>query len=172
LESLGINLGLLASQLVNFTLLAVLLYLLLYKPVLRMLNQRKERIARSMADVDAAREGAAKAQQEYDRKVAEAQRKAQEIIAQAAQTGEQAGTEIKAAALREAETVRQQAREDAAQEKAQILADVQKQIANLSMLATERVLGQVVDSDLQRKLIDQFLAEMGGNAVHAGEAKP
>jgi F-type H+-transporting ATPase subunit b len=172
LESLGINLGLLVSQLVNFTLLAVLLYLLLYKPLLKMLDQRKERIARSMADVDAARAAAANAQQEYDRKMAEAQRKSQEIIAQAAQTGEQAGTEIKAAALREAEAIRQQAREDAAQEKAHILADAQKQIANLSMLATERVLGQALDPDLQRKLIDQVLAEMGGNGAHAGEAQP
>lgn len=172
MEKLGISLGLLVSQLVNFTLLAVLLYLLLYKPVLKMLNQRKERIARSMADVDAAREAAAKAQQEYDRKLAEAQRKAQEIIGQAAQTGEQAGGEIKAAALREADAIRQQAREDAAQEKAQILADVQRQIANLSMLATERVLGQALDSDLQRKLIDQFLAEMGGGAPGASEANP
>jgi F-type H+-transporting ATPase subunit b len=172
LEKLGISLGLLVSQLVNFTLLAVLLYLLLYKPVLRMLNQRKERIARSMADVDAAREAAAKAQLEYDRKVADAQRKAQEIIAQAAQTGEQAGSEIKTAAQREADAIRQQAREDAAREKAQILSDVQKQIANLSMLATERVLGQALDSDLQRKLIDQFLAEMGGATPNTGEAKP
>jgi F-type H+-transporting ATPase subunit b len=172
LESLGINLGLLASQLVNFTLLAVLLYLLLYKPVLKMLDKRKERIARSMADVDAARAAAANAQQEYDRKIADAQRRSQEIIAQAAQTGEQAGTEIKAAALRDAETIRQQAREDAAQEKAQILADAQKQIASLSMLATERVLGQALDPDLQRKLIDQFLGEMGGSAARAGEAKP
>ncbi|MGQ9768506.1 MAG: F0F1 ATP synthase subunit B family protein, partial [Anaerolineae bacterium] len=88
MEKLGINLGFFISQLVNFTLLAVLLWLLLYKPVLNMLNQRKERIAKSMADVDAAREAAARAQQEYDRKIAEAQRKAQEIIAQAAQTGE------------------------------------------------------------------------------------
>jgi F-type H+-transporting ATPase subunit b len=172
LEKLGINLGYLVSQLVNFTLLAVVLYLLLYKPVLRMLDQRKERIARSMADVDAAREAAAKAQQEHDRKVAEAQRKAQEIIAQAAQTGEQAGTEIKAAATRDAEMIRQQAREDAVQEKAQILADAQKQIADLSMLATERVLGEALDPDLQRKLIDQFLAEMGGNGARPGEAKP
>jgi F-type H+-transporting ATPase subunit b len=171
LEKLGISLGLLVSQLVNFTLLAVLLYLLLYKPVLRMLNQRKERISRSMADADAAREAAAQAQQEYDRRVTDAQRKAQEIIAQAAQTGEQAGAEIKAAAQREADTIRQQAREDAAQEKAQLLADVQKQIANLSMLAAERVLGQALDPDLQRKLIDQFLAEMGGNGSTAGEAE-
>jgi F-type H+-transporting ATPase subunit b len=161
LEKLGINLSLLVSQLVNFSLLVGLLYLLLYKPVLRMLNQRKERIARSLADVDAARASAARAQQEYDRKVAEAQRKAQEIIAQAAQSGEQVGTEIKAEAQREAEAIRLKAREEAAAEKARVLADAQSQIASLSMLATERVLGQAVDERLQRRLIDQFLTDLG-----------
>lgn len=161
MEKLGINLGFLISQLVNFTLIAVLLTMLLYKPILNMLNQRKERIARSMADVDAAREAAAKAQQEYDRRIAEAQRKAQEIIAQAAQASEKVGAEIKAEAQREAELIRQQARSEAAQEKAHLLTDVQSQIASLSMLATERVLGEAVDPNTQRKLIDQFLAELG-----------
>ncbi len=161
MEKLGINLGFLISQLVNFTLIAVLLTMLLYKPILNMLNQRKERIARSMADVDAAREAAAKAQQEYDRRIAEAQRKAQEIIAQAAQASEKVGAEIKAEAQREAEIIRQQARAEAAQEKVHLLADVQSQIASLSMLATERVLGEAVDANTQRKLIDQFLAELG-----------
>jgi len=161
LESLGINLSLLVSQLVNFGLLAVLLYLLLYKPVLNMLAQRKERIAASMADVDTARAAAAKAQQEYDRKITEAQRKAQEIIAQAAQASEKVGADIKAEAQREADTIRQHAREEAAQEKAHILAEVQSQIASLSMAATERVLGQAVDEATQRKLIGSFIAQLG-----------
>ena len=146
-------------------MLAVLLYLLLYKPVLNMLKQRRERIARSMADVDAAREAAAKAQLEYDRKIAEAQRKAQEIIAQAAQASDKVGADIKAEAQREADAIRQQAREEAEQERARILAEVQGQIAGLSMTATERVLGQAVDANMQRKLIDNFLAGLG-------EAKP
>jgi len=161
LEQLGINLGLLASQLVNFILLALLLYLVLYKPVLRMLNERKERIARSMADVDAAREAAAKAQLEYDRKVAEAQRKAQEIIAQAAQTGEKAKADIVADAHREADRIKQDAIADAEQQKVRALADVQSQIAGLSMMATERVLGQAMDEKTQRQLISNFLADLG-----------
>jgi F-type H+-transporting ATPase subunit b len=161
LESLGINLSFLVSQIVNFTLLMILLYMLLYKPITRMLNERKERVARSMADVEAARAAAAKAQQEYDRTIAEAQRKAQEIIAQASQIGEQAGGEIKAEAQREADAIRQKAREEAAQERAHVLSEVQSQIANLSMLATERVLGQAVDADTQKRLIDKFLAELG-----------
>jgi F-type H+-transporting ATPase subunit b len=161
LEQLGINLGLLASQLVNFILLAVLLYLVLYKPVLRMLNERKERIARSMADVDAARDAAAKAQLEYDRKVAEAQRKAQEIIAAAAQTGEKAKADIVADAHREADRIKQDAIADAEQQKVRALADVQSQIAGLSMMATERVLGQAMDEKTQRQLISSFLADLG-----------
>jgi len=165
LEKLGINLGFLISQLINFSLLAVLLYLLLYKPILNMLNQRKERIARSMADVDAARESAAKAQQDYDRKIVEAQRKAQEIIGQAAQQGEQTRSAIVADAQREAEAIRQKARDEALQEKAHILAEVQSQIAGLSMLAAERVLGQAMDEGTQRRLIGQFLAELGPDPV-------
>jgi F-type H+-transporting ATPase subunit b len=163
LESLGINLSLLVSQIVNFTLLMVLLYLLLYRPVLNMLHQRRERIARSLADVESAREAAAKAQLEHDRTVTEAQRKAQEIIAQASQTSEQVGSDIRAQAQRDAEAIRQKAREEAAQERDRALAEVQSQIANLSMLATERVLGQAVDANTQRKLIDQFLSDLGGS---------
>ena len=161
MEQLGINIGLLASQLVNFILLALLLYLVLYKPVLRMLNERKERIARSMADVDAAREAAAKAQLEYDRKVADAQRKAQEIIAAAAQTGEKAKADIVADAHREADRIKQDAIADAEQQKVRALADVQSQIAGLSMMATERVLGQAMDEKTQRQLISSFLADLG-----------
>jgi F-type H+-transporting ATPase subunit b len=173
LEKLGINLGFLVSQIVNFTLLAVLLYVLLYKPVLNMLNQRKDRIARSLADADAARDAAAKAQQEYDRRILEAQHKAQEIIAGASQAGEKVATEIRAEAQREAEAIRNKARDEAAQEKEHILTEVQNQIAGLSMLATERVLGQSMDGDTQRKLIDQFLAEMAGDGkASAGGSAP
>jgi F-type H+-transporting ATPase subunit b len=161
LENLGINLGMLVSQLVNFTLIVVLLTTLLYKPILRMLNERKDRIAKSMADVDDARAAAARAQLDYDRHIAEAQRKAQEIIGQAAQAGEKVRVEIEAGARREAESIRQKAHEEATAEKAHILTEVQNQIAGLSMAATERVLGRAVDQNTQRELIDQFLAELG-----------
>ena len=161
MEKLGINLGFFISQLVNFTLLAALLTVLLYKPILRMLNERKERIARSLADVDAAREAAARAQQDYDKKMVEAQRAAQEIIAKASQASEEVAAEIRAEAQRDAENIRRKAREEAAQERAHLLAEVQSQIASLSMMATERVLGQAVDANTQRRLVDQFLAEIG-----------
>jgi F-type H+-transporting ATPase subunit b len=161
LEALGINLPYFISQVINFGLIAILLTVLLYRPMLNMLQQRKDRIARSLADVDAAREAAARAQLDYDRRIAEAQHKAQEIIGQAAQTGEKVAAEIEAEARREAEVIRAKAHEEAAAEKARVLSEVQNQIADLSMAATERVLNRAVDQNAQRQLIDQFLAELG-----------
>ena len=161
MEKLGINLGLLVSQIVNFTLLVVLLSMLLYKPIQRMLRERRDRIAKSMADVDEARAAAARAQHDYDLRIAEAQRKAQEIIGQAAQAGDKVRAEIEADARREADAIRQKAHEEAAAEKARVLAEVQSQIATLSMTATEKVLGKAVDAKAQRELVDQVLAELG-----------
>lgn len=161
MEKLGINLSMLVSQLVNFTLMVVLLTILLYRPIQRMLAERRDRIAKSMADVDAAREAAARAQQDYDKHIAEAQRKAQEIIGQAAQAGEKVRAEIEADARREADAIRQKAHEEAQAEKARLLSEVQSQIATLSMAATEKVLGRAVDPAAQRELVDQVLAELG-----------
>ncbi len=172
MEKLGISPSYLISQLINFGLTLAILYALLYKPVLNVLRQRQERVARSMADADAARENAAKAQQDYDRHIADAQRKAQEIIAQAAQLGEQRRAEIEAEALKRAEEIRQRAHDEAVAERNRVLAEVQSQIASLSMMATERVLGKAVavDPAVQRRLIDQFLDEMDGGKAAAGSA--
>lgn len=175
MTTLGISLSYLISQLVNFILLALLLYVLLYKPVLNFLQQRQERIARAMTDADAASASAVKAQQDYDQRIAEAQRKAQEIIAQAAGIGEQRRAEIEAEALKRAEEIRQRAHTEAIQERDRILAEVQSQIASLSLLATERVLGQAVavDPGAQRVLIDQFLSELdNGNHKALPGAEP
>ena len=98
LRPISCEVGLLprTGGMVSFTLMVVILTALLYKPIQRVLAERRDRIAKSMADVDAAREAAARAQQDYDRHIAEAQRKAQEIIGQAAQAGEKVRAEIEA----------------------------------------------------------------------------
>ncbi len=166
--SLGISLSSFISQVVNFAILLALLYLLLYKPVLRLLHERQERIVRSMSDADAARESAVKAQHEYERRIADGQRKAQEIIAQATQQGEKLRADLRSEAMQEAEEIRQKARQEAIDEKNRIMAEVQGQIASLSMMATERVLSQGIDESVQRKLINQFLAELGDG----GKAAP
>ena len=66
MDKLGINLGYLVSQIVNFTLLAVLLYFVAYKPILRMLDERSARIKKGLEDAETASRRAAEMEQEFD----------------------------------------------------------------------------------------------------------
>jgi F-type H+-transporting ATPase subunit b len=159
LEALGINLGYLLSQIVNFTLLAILLYFVAYKPILRMLDERSARIKKGLEDAEVASKRAAEMEQEFERSVAEARREGQEIIAQATQVSEKARQEILDRAREEAQAQISKAREDIARERDQAMAELRQQVADLSVTISEKVLGATLDDQRQRQLIAEFLQE-------------
>lgn len=70
MEKLGINWGLLVAQLVNVILIVWLLSMLLYRPVLNMLNERTRRIQESLKEAEQVKEQLARANQDYDAKLA------------------------------------------------------------------------------------------------------
>jgi F-type H+-transporting ATPase subunit b len=159
LEALGINLGYLISQIVNFTLLAVLLYFVAYKPVLRMLDERSARIQKGLEDAEVASRRAAEMEQEYEQRMVEARREGQEIIAQATQMSEKARQDILAQAREEARAQVERAREEIARERDQAMAELRQQVADLSLTISEKVLAETLDEEKQRRLIAQFLEQ-------------
>jgi F-type H+-transporting ATPase subunit b len=159
LEALGINLGYILSQIVNFTLLAVLLYFVAYKPILRMLDERSARIQKGLQDAEDASRRAAEMEQEYEQRMAEARRGGQEIIAQATQMSEKARQDILAQAREEARTQIDRAREEISRERDQAMADLRQQVADLSLMISEKVLAESLDEDRQRRLIARFLEQ-------------
>jgi F-type H+-transporting ATPase subunit b len=159
LEALGINLGYLLSQIVNFTLLAVLLYFVAYKPILRMLDERSARIKKGLDDAEIASKRAAEMEQEFERRVAEARREGQEIIAQATQVSEKSRQEILDRAREEAQAQIQKAREEISRERDQAMSELRQQVADLSVTISEKVLGATLDEQRQRQLIADFLQE-------------
>jgi F-type H+-transporting ATPase subunit b len=162
LDKLGINLGFLASQVVNFTLLAVLLYVLLYKPVLRMLDARKERIQKAVADSERAERRAAEAEQEYERMIEEARKEGQKIIAQATETSQKVAADIKARAEAEAIEIKQHARAEADREREQLGAELRQEVGDLSIAIARQLIGATVNEAAQRELVAQFLKETEG----------
>jgi len=159
LEALGINLGYLISQIVNFTLLALLLYFVAYKPVLRMLDERSARINQGLKDAETASRRAAEMEQEFDRKLTEARREGQEIVAQATQMSERAGQEILERAREESRAQIERAREEIARERDLAMADLRRQVAELSIMISEKVLGEALDERNQHRLIAEFLEQ-------------
>lgn len=159
MEKLGINLGLLVSQIFNFTLLAVVLYFLLYRPVLRMFEERKARIRKGLEDAEEAARRRAEAEQEYERIVDEARREGQRIIAQATETSQRVAAEIRAKAEAEAEEIRKRAREEAERMREQMAQELRREVGDLSVAIARRLIGTTLDEETQRKLIEKFLAE-------------
>jgi len=159
LEALGINLGYLISQIVNFTLLALLLYFVAYKPVLRMLDERSARINQGIQDAEQASRRAAEMEQEFERRMAEARRQGQEIVAQATQASERAGQEILERAREESRAQIERAREEIARERDLAMADLRRQVAELSLMISEKILGEALDEQRQHRLIADFLEQ-------------
>ena len=159
MEALGINLGMLVSQIVNFTLLAVLLYLVAYKPILRMLDERSARIKKGLEDAEAASRRAAEMEQEFEQRMVQARKEGQEIIAQSTQMSEKAGQDILEKAREEARVQIDKAKEEIARERDLAMDELRQQVADLSLTISEKVVGEVLDEQSQRRLIAEFLEQ-------------
>lgn len=158
---LGINLGFLISQVVNFSLLMVLLYMFLYKPILRMFDERKARIQKGMEDAQATERKAAQAEEEFERRVAGATKEGEKVIAQVTAEGGKMREEILAQAREEARQLIEEAQEEIAQERQQAMDELREQVMDLSILITKKVIGEALDESTHRRLISEFLAEAG-----------
>ncbi len=140
LEAFGIQVPLLIAQAVNFGILFVGLTYLLYKPVLKTLDERQQKVAQGVIDADQAALKLATAGSEAQTLVKAAETDAESIVASA----RDAATLEKARIMKEAETRAATVARDAearAQEAAsEALRDSEKEIARLSILAAEKVL--------------------------------
>jgi len=159
LEALGINLGLLISQIFNFTLLAVLLYFVAYKPILRMLDERSERIKKGLEDAEIASRRAAEMEQEFEQRMTEARQEGQEIIAQAIQRSERHRQEILEEARTQARAEIEKAKEVIVRERELAMEELRREVADLSLTISKKVIGEALDEPSQRRLIAQFLEE-------------
>ena len=161
MDALGIDVNRLLLQIVNFGILALLLQMLLYKPVLKLLGERREKIRKGLEDAEAAKAALAGAQADYEKRLEEARKEAQGIVAQAGQVSERAREEILAEARAEAQKVVAEAREEIDYERKRVLAELRLEVASLAVLAAGRVINRQLDEATHRQLIQDFLAETG-----------
>jgi F-type H+-transporting ATPase subunit b len=166
LDQLGITWPLLLSQIFNFLLLIVILRAVLYEPVLKMLTQRKDRIAQSMREAERVAAAAQEAEADKAKVLDGARREAQEIRSQAARDAEKIAQEIRSRAEQEATDIRIKSQEDAQKQVAVAMSDANKQIAELAILATEQLLGrELAKKDEQARFVTEFLARQNGGAA-------
>jgi F-type H+-transporting ATPase subunit b len=163
LKPLGIDPALLIAYLINFVILFFLLRLFLYRPVLNMLAERRQKIQESLEQANKARQQAEVERTEFQRELEQARKTSQEATARVVQETEKMREAILAEAREEAEQIREQARQQIEVERQQAMADLQRQVADLAVELARKVIGQTVtvNEQAQRQLISQFLSEVG-----------
>ena len=161
MEALGISLFGLIAYAINFTILVVLLRVLLYRPVKQLLDNRKQRIAEGLDAAERAAADAAEQRAGFERELDEARGTAQAEVAKLAQQAEQVRHEVLQAAEQEAAEIKARAREEMEQERRQAAAELEQQAAELAMAISRKVVGAALDQAAQRRLVDQFVGELG-----------
>jgi F-type H+-transporting ATPase subunit b len=161
LEGLGINLMYLIAQIINLVLLFILLRKLLFKRFQTTLDERSARIQKGLEDAEIAGKRAAEAEEAYQERIEQTERERRAILAKATQEGEKIKEEIMAKAQEEAQQLVLEAQADIERQREQATSELRKQVADLTLLATTRVIGQALDEGTHRRLIDEVLAEIG-----------
>jgi F-type H+-transporting ATPase subunit b len=165
LGALGVNGPFLLSQIINFLILFLALRFLLWKPMLKMLNERKQRIAQGLEDAEQARKNRERAQAEYEERIKQAEQEREEILARATEEGEQASAETLAQARAQAERIVAEGKETVEQERQQVLVELRSQVAALSIAAANKLVGEALDEQRQRRLIDEFFSGIKAGRV-------
>lgn len=159
-SKLGINPILLITQIVNFLILLFLLKKFLYKPILGILEKRRNYIKESMKKADEAVKEKKEMEKEREKKLRELRTKSEEIINQAKLAGEVRRKEIIEKAEKEAQEILSKAKKEIASEKEKIMEEVRLKTTDLALLAVSRVLKKGIDIKLQQELIQDALTEL------------
>ncbi len=160
IAALGINVVGLAAQIVNFSLLALLLYVVAYKPVTAMLDQRAQRIKESMEQADEAKRELARTREDYAAEMKRARIEAQEIIARAIAEGERLREAARNEGRREADAFLDRARAQIDRDREEASRELRAQVAQLALLAAGRVVSKTFDKDDHYRLIDEVLRDL------------
>ncbi len=159
MDALGISVSGLVTQIVSFLILLAALYVLLYKPLLRMLDQRSDRIRESLETAEKANEEAARSSEDMERQLQEARAEGQSMIEQAREVAERYREEELAKARDEIDGERKRAQADIQRERDSAIEDLRGEFAGLAISAAERIVSKSLDESAHRDLIDQVLDE-------------
>jgi F-type H+-transporting ATPase subunit b len=162
LSELGINLPSLLAQLVNFALLLGLLYLVAYKPIMKKLDERSNKIKESMEQTEQIKKQAEQAEEGFKARVEEASQQGQLIIDRATRTSEEIRQKARREASEEAEALLARARAEIRRERDEVIDELRREYADLTIMAAEKIIERSLDKKAHRQIIDKVLEESQG----------
>lgn len=149
-----------------FTLINTLIILLLYRfflhnPVMKILEERKEKIGSEMKAAEDAQAEAESVKAEYTAKLKESKEEAAQIVSAAVKRAGERENQIIAEAQQEAAKLKQKAEESIELEKKKAINEIKDQISDIVIMASEKVCEKEISKSDNEALINKFIAEVG-----------
>src|SRR5215212_1475813 len=154
------DVGLMIWTLVVFGLSMFVLAKFAFPRIAEALDKRQRAIEDSIDTAERTRQQADELLAEYRQRLTEARSQADEIVARARRTGEHAEAESLAEARRKREELMDQTRREIEAETNRAIAEIRNQVADLTVLATEKVTRKSLTDADQRKLVDDAISEL------------
>jgi F-type H+-transporting ATPase subunit b len=165
------GIGLMIWTLVVFGVSLYILGKVAFPRIAEALDKRQKAIEDSIETAERIRTEAGELLEEYRERLAEARGQADEIVARARKTGEAHENEVLVEAKAKREEMMEQTRRDIEAETRRAIQEIRKEVADLTVAATERVTRKSLTEDDQKRLVEEALAELDFNALAAGEER-
>src|SRR3954453_1330543 len=165
------NVGLMIWTLLVFGISMFILAKLAFPRIAEALDKRQRAIEESIETSQRVRHEAEELLDEYRQRLAEARGQADDIVARARKTGEAHENEVLAEARGKREEMMEQTRRDIETETRRAIQEIRKEVADLTVAATEKVTRKSLTEDDQKRLVEEALAELDFNALAAGEER-
>jgi F-type H+-transporting ATPase subunit b len=162
------SLGLMIWTLLAFGITLYLLNKLAFPRIAEALDRRRVAIEESIASAERSKQEADALLEEYRARLREAREQAEDIVARSRKAAENLQEETKAQATRQREELLAAARRDIEHETRRALDELRKEVADLTVAATEKITRRSLDSEDHRRLIEEALSEVDFSAL-AGE---
>ena len=158
---MSINVSELIWAIINFAILLAVLIKFLYKPLVRMLDDRKNSIEESLRAAEDARKETELTKQSLQAEIVKARQQAAELVAAAEKASEEAKKEILAKAENDAKALIERAKAEIEREKADAIAQIKEEIGSMAIAAATKIIKGEMNPALQKELADKYIDEVG-----------
>lgn len=148
------------AQIINFLVLAAILAKFAYKPLLKALEERRERIANDLKNAQQERTAAEQLRREYQEQMAQARSQAQAIIDKATKAAEQMSTDILEAARAENAKMLKMAQDEIALQTDKAISELRTEVVSMTLAVTAKIIGQNLNKETNAKMVADFIDKL------------
>lgn len=159
-HKLGVEWKLVLAQIVNFVILLFLLKRFLYKPLINLMNNRRQKIVEGLEKAKKGEEEFQKIQELREKELAKVQKEAEVIIAKAKDVGDKKQQEILKEAEEKTKKIIEEAKGMIEIEKEKMLKEVRQDIADLVVTATGKILEEKMDKGREKEMINEVIRKL------------